>query len=89
MPSTIGGRIALRADEDPLRPTSGCPGGLAFVAGIAFRCGSFAGRLAPGAALAAGTGGGFEIGFFRRIFVGRAALFNTGQCSSLYYLRAM
>ena len=64
MPGTIGGRIALRADQDPPRPASGCPGGLAFVAGIAFRCGGFRGRLAPGTALAVGTvlTGGFEMG---------------------------
>jgi hypothetical protein len=92
MPGTIGGRITLRSDEDPPPghdvPMVGC--GLAFVAGIDFRCGRFLGRLAPGTALAVGNCAdrGGRNGVFRRFFVGRAAWFTAGQCSSLCYLRA-
>jgi hypothetical protein len=95
-PGTIGGRIALRADQDPPRPASGCPGGLALGAGIAFRSGSFHGRLTPGGhhvghhvpMVVVGAGWRIRNGFFSGFFVGRVALVKTGQCASLYYLQA-
>jgi hypothetical protein len=94
MPASVGSRVALRANQDPSRQgtrlrVKGRPG-LAFAAGIALRCGRFRGRRAPVTAWAIGIGTdrGIQNGFFRRFFVGRAAWFNTGQCSSLCYLQA-
>jgi len=84
-PCTIGGWIALRADKDPSPVGRSC---LAIIEGIAFRYG-FRRRLPLGTVLAAVARAERRIrnAFYLQIFVGRLALINSGQCSSLYYLR--
>ncbi len=63
----IGSRIALRADQDPPRPASGCPGRLVLVADIACRHGTILSdarilsNTAPAGRLEMGSSVGFSL----------------------------